>query len=265
MTRLYTRMAQPWPLPGALAQGCAEVRITSIEAGPTVLSGAMEKDLGFAVLPSLTLPCARTSTVPAPLPLLANVAAMPTGPFQVTLPVATEYEELSRAMDASIGGKLFFSKQFPKLYLEKPHVYATDDRVVIRLNLGGHVDLGGATTSLGGELYFAGHPRVIDNQLTIPDLELTPGTADGLLRLKVLLDGNSIRDQARAALRLDVSERMNQVRSKLATELVFDDDLGCVRAELLRSEITGIFPHASFLRIYVNIHAQAAMFLPCRK
>jgi hypothetical protein len=266
LTELYARIVQPIPLPlGYGENGCASMEVAAIEAGPTVLAGGIEKDFGLVVLPSVTMPCARTSTTPPPLPLLANVASIPSGPFTVVLPVAADYLELSKAMDRSINGKLYFSKEYPRLYLEKPQVFSSGESLVIKLMLGGDLEVAGIETALEGELYFAGHPRLVDNQITIPDLELTPGTVDSLLGLKILLDGGSIRDQARAALRLDVSERLNAVKEKLSTELTFKDGLGCARAELLRSEITGIHPHASFLRIYVTINAQGSIYFPCKR
>jgi uncharacterized protein DUF4403 len=271
---LYARIAAPIPLPfggGGRGDGhdhkggCAELRVAAIEAGPTVLARGVEKDLGVVVLPSVTLPCSRTTTIAPPLPLLANVASIPSGPFTVVVPIAAEYGELSRAMEQAINGRLHFSTEYPHLYLEKPQVYASDETLVIRLNLGGVAEApGGVTTNLEGELYFSGHPRLADNQITVPDLELTTGTVDALLRLKFALDGNGIRDQARAALRLDVSERLAMVKDKLSKELSFNEGLGCVRAELLRSEITGIYPHQGFLRIYVTVNAQVSIYLPCR-
>jgi hypothetical protein len=259
--QLYARIAQPIPLESG---GCAELRVASIEAGPTVLAGGMEKDISVVVLPSVTLPCARTSTTPPPLPLLANVASLPTGPFTVVVPIAAEYGELSRAMDKAMNGKLFFSKEYPRIYLEKPEVFSAEETVIIRMMLGGTVDIGDMTASLGGELYFSGHPRLADNQITVPDLELTSGSLDALTQLKFALDGGSIRDQARQALRLDVSERLALVRDKLSTQLSFNEGAGCVRAELLRAEVTGIYPHQSFLRIYVTASAQGSVYLPCK-
>ncbi|MCK6548728.1 DUF4403 family protein [Myxococcota bacterium] len=264
--QLHARLTTPIPIEaGGGTKGCAELRVAAIEAGPTVLAGGIEKDLGVVVLPSVTLPCARTSTQTPALPLLANVASIPSGPFEVVVPVAADYVELSRAMDAAIGGKLYFSKEYPKLYLHQPEVFASDETLVIKLSVGGFVEVAGATTSLEGELYFSGHPRLQDNQITVPDLELTPGTLDALLGLKVAMDGGSIRDQARQAMRLDISERLQAVKDKLSTELSFSEGLGCARAELLRAEVTGIHPHASFLRIYLAVHAQGSLYVPCKR
>src|SRR3712207_7779200 len=49
----------------------------------------------------------------------------------------------------------------------------SDDTVVIRMNLGGKAKVGDYSVGVGGELFFAGHPHVMDNQLSVPDLEIT--------------------------------------------------------------------------------------------
>ena len=201
----------------------------------------------------------------ATLPLLANVSTLPSGPFKVVVPVAARYEELSRVLESSMQGRLFFSTSHPELYLEEPEVYPSDDTVVIRMKLGGSAKVGAFSLPVGGELFFAGHPRVIDNQLTVPDLEITPGTASELVKLKFALDYESVRDQARSALRVDVSERLAAVKDKMSTELSFSEETGCVRAQVLRTEVTGIYPHPSFLRIYVQVDAQAGLYLPCKR
>jgi len=259
------RIARPIELPIPGQNACADLRVSSLEAGPTVLAGGIEKDIGISVLPSVTIPCTSTNNERPALPPLYNVANVPAGPFTAVIPVAAQYEELSKTIDAAIHGRLHFSTEHPDLYLEKPSVFPSNEQLVVRLNLGGFVKgLMGMKTPVEGELFLTGHPEVIDNQITIPDLELTPGSADSLLQLKFALDSKTIRNQAQQALRLDVSERLNLVKDKLTKELSFSDGLGCVKAELLRSEITGIYPHQSFLRIYVTVHAQAGIFIPCR-
>ena len=281
----FARLARPIEVPVGDQVACAELRLAALEAGPTVLADGVEKDFAVVVLPSVTLPCtpvaSLSSSAPADggpslpdagpvvassfkLPLLANVASLPTGPFTVTLPVAARYEELSLAFESAIQGKLFFSEDYPELYLEKPHVYPSGDAVVIRMLLGGSARVAGLTIPMDGEIFFAGHPRVIDNQLAVPDLDITPGTAAELVKLKFALDGEAIREQARAAMRVDVSERLAAVKDKLSTELSFAEGEGCVRAEALRSEVTGIFPHETFLRIYVQVDAQASLYMPCK-
>ena len=52
------------------------------------------------------------------LPPLSNVASVPSGPFTVTVPIAARYDELTRAMTmAFTDGKLFFSTEYPELFL----------------------------------------------------------------------------------------------------------------------------------------------------
>jgi hypothetical protein len=336
----FARLARPIEIPvGGDQVACAELKVTNLEAAPTVLADGMEKDLGIVVMPSVTLPCtpvdslaaapaihdggtqpsdagpqtantqfasytpgpsvapgtdggtpgtdvgtqlastgtlagtddgspgldAGTPATQVAMPLLQNVSTLPSGPFKVTIPVAARYEELSKALEASMKGRLFFSASNPELYMENPQVYPSDDTVVIKMNLGGKAKVGDYAIPVGGELYFAGHPHVLDNQLSVPDLEITPGTASELVKLKFALDYQSIRDQARQALRVDVSERLAAVKDKLSTELSFSEDLGCVRGQVLRTEVTGVYPHPTFLRIYVQVDAQVGLYLPCKK
>ncbi|MGZ3459528.1 MAG: DUF4403 family protein, partial [Archangium sp.] len=206
-----------------------------------------------------------TQVAQVTMPLLQNVSTLPSGPFKVVVPVAARYEELSKALEASMKGRLYFSATHPGLYMEKPQVYPSDDTVVVKMTLGGNAQVGDYAVPVGGELYFAGHPHVLDNQLSIPDLEITPGTASELVKLKFALDYPSIREQARQALRVDVSERLAAVKDKLSTELSFAEDLGCMRGQVLRSEVTGVYPHPSFLRIYVAVDAQLGLYMPCKK
>lgn len=261
----YERLRAPLAFAVGTSSACATLEVKAIEAGPTILATSMEKDLGVVVLPSVTLPCVRTSTRAAPPPMLANVAMLPSGPFAVVLPVAAAYEEISAAMEQAIGGRLHFSKEYPSLFLEKPEVFPANESLVIRMQLGGRVRLAGGDLPLEGELFFMGRPVVVDNQIVVPDLQLTPGSADGLLRLKLLLDRDAINRQAQAALRVDISERLAAVRHKLSTELSFSEGMGCVRGEVLRLEVTGLYPHASFLRMYATVHAQASLYIPCKR
>jgi hypothetical protein len=293
----FARIAKPIEFPVGDQVACVELKIVSLEAGPTVLADGVEKDLAAVVLPSVTLPCTPAASLIAPtaapdagapdtgmadagtappgdagmpvpdlkLPLLQNVASLPTGPFTVVVPVAARYEELSAAIDKTIQGKLFFSKSHPELYIHHPQVYASEDQVVFRVLLGGKASVGGTKLDMDGEIFFSGHPKVIDNQITVPDLDITPGTAGELLKLKLAVDHDSLVEQARSAMRVDVSERLAAVKDKLSTELSFSQDLGCVRATVFRSEVTGIFPHEHFLRIYVTVDAQAGLYMPCKR
>ncbi len=280
----YQRLSRPIDLPLGNAHGCALLQVVDVEAGPTVLADGIEKDLALVVLPSVTLPCAAPATTP-PLPPLHNVATILPGPFQVEVPIAARYEELAHAMNlAFTDGKLYFSKEFPQLYMEKPEVYASKDQLVLKLHLFGPIDKYGIHANLDGDLYLNGHPEVVDNELRVPDLQPTIETSSFLLRLKAALDGDSIRDQARAALHLDLNQRFAEVRAKLSTELSFSSGgdapppspspgavatpkstspAGCVRAAVDKMTVSGIHAHPSYLRLYLKLDARASAYMPC--
>jgi hypothetical protein len=259
----HGRIARPIDLPLGGARGCALLTVLGVEAGPTVLADGIEKDLAVVVAPSVTLPCVYPDKAPE-LPPLANVAALPTGPFTVSVPVAARYEELQKAMVlAFTDGKLYFSKEFPQLYMEKPEVYASKDQLVLKLHINGPIHKFGIDTTLDGDLYMSGHPTVVDNEIRVPDLEPTIETQSFLLRLKAALDGNSIRDQARDALHLDIGDRLAEVRKKLSSDLTFGDNQGCLRANVSKIEITGVHTHQGYLRVYVALTGQASVYLPC--
>jgi Domain of unknown function (DUF4403) len=260
----YARVAKPIEFAVGEAHACAELRVLGIEAGPTVLADGVEKDVAIVVAPSITMPCTPTAAKPQVLPPLANVALLQTGPFTVELPIAARYEELERAMTmAFTDGKLYFNKEFPALYLEKPEVYASKDQLVVKLHIAGPVSKYGIHMNLDGDLYMSGHPLVVDNELRVPDLQPTIETSQFLLKLKAALDADSIRDQARAALRLDIGERMRSVRDKMSSELSFGSGQGCLRADVNKIAVTGVHAHANYLRLYVAITGQAAVYLPC--
>lgn len=260
----YAKVAAPITFKVGDADACATLKVTSIEAGPTVIAGGFEKDLAFVVEPSVMLPCGDGQLEPQPPPL-SNVATLPSGPFTVVVPIAAKYDELARAMSAAFtDGKLHFSKDYPELYLANPEVYASQkDELVVKLHLSGPIKAAGISATLDGDLYFVGHPVVVDNELRIPDLEPSVETKSFLLGLKASLDHNGIRDQARAALKLDLGQRFAAVRQKLSNDIGFGGDLGCLRANVAKIEVTGVYPHASYLRVYVSTTAQAAVLLPC--
>ena len=263
ISETHDRIARPIDLPLGDARGCATLTVLGVEAGPTVLADGIEKDLAVVVAPSVTLPCVYPDK-PQELPPLANVATLPTGPFTVNVPVAARYEELQKAMVlAFTDGKLYFSKEFPQLYMEKPEVYAAKDQLVLKLHIVGPIDKYGIHTKLDGDLFMVGHPTVVDNEVRVPDLEPTIETQSFLLRLKAALDGDSIRDQARDALHLDIGDRLAEVRKKLSSDLSFGDTQGCLRANVSRIEITGVHAHPTYLRVYVALTGQASVYLPC--
>jgi hypothetical protein len=264
LSEAYTRVAKPIDLPIGDAHGCARLRVLEVEAGPTVLAGGIEKDLALVVAPSITLPCDATETDAQRLPPLSNVAAVPPGPFTVTVPIAARYDELTRAMTmAFTDGKLFFSKDYPKAYLSSPEIYESQGALVLKLHIGGPVHAAGIDTVLDGDLFLSGHPAVVDNELSIPDLEPTIETHTFLLSLKAMKDEAQIRDQARQALRLDIGARIREAREKLGSELTFGNDTGCFTGDVDRVEVKGVYPHAGYLRVYVAVTARARAMIPC--
>jgi hypothetical protein len=186
------------------------------------------------------------------------------GPFTVTVPIAARYDELTRAMSAAFtDGKLFFSTEYPKLFLEKPEVYESQGQLVLKVHIQGPVHKFGIDTDLDGDLFLVGRPSVVDNELRVPDLEPTIETKNFLLSLKAMADGDKIRDQARAALRLDIAERLKPIREKLADDLTFGTDAGCFKGAVDKIAIMGVHPHATYLRVYVAVTARSAISMPC--
>lgn len=260
----HMRIARPIDLPLGEANGCAFLKVLGIEAGPTILADGIEKDLAVVIAPSVTLPCSPPDLSHIELPRLSNVATLPTGPFSVTVPIAAKYEELAKAMSlAFTDGKLFFSKEHPKLYLEKPEVYASKEKLVLKLHIAGPVEKYGISTTLDGDLFLEGHPVVEDNELKIPDLEPTIETSNFLLMLKAATDSKNIRDQARSALRLDIGERLKAVKEKLSSDISFANGQGCLKAQTHKIEISGVHVHGNYLRVYVTTNASAAVYMPC--
>lgn len=273
LDRAYANLAQPVRFPVGDAQACADLGLQALEAGPTVLAGGVEKDLAIVVAPSVTLPCSPLDVPGGParppaLPPLHNVASVPSGPFSITVPIAATYAELQKAMaQAFTGGKLYFSKEYPELYMEKPEVYASGGEIVVKLHLDGHVKKG-FKIRLSGDLYLNGHPQVRDNELEVPDLQPTVETASALLKLKTSLDTESIRREARQALRLDLSARLLPLRQRLSDGLSMTQPTGagppaCLRGSVGRIEVTGIYVHDAYLRLYVTLTASASAYLPC--
>ncbi len=62
----FARLARPIEIPvGGDQVACAELKVTNLEAAPTVLADGMEKDLGIVVMPSVTLPCTPVASLAA--------------------------------------------------------------------------------------------------------------------------------------------------------------------------------------------------------
>lgn len=260
----YARVSKPIELPIGDARGCASLKVLGIEAGPTVVADGLEKDVALIVAPEVTIPCAAGE--PPPLPPFANVAQLQPGPFTVTVPIAARYDELQKAMGTLFtDGKYFFSTEYPKLYLENPEIYESQGQIVVKVHIKGPVHKFGMDLDLDGDLFLSGHLSVIDNEVTIPDLETTVETKNFFLSLKAMADGDKIRDQARAALRLDLSERLKGVREKLSSELTFGTPAACFKGALDKIEVSSAHAHGSYLRVYVTLTARASATLPCRE
>jgi hypothetical protein len=259
----YERVKSPLPFPMGTTAGCAELRVLGLEAAPLIVADGLEKDIALTVAPGITLPCSPFLDQ-TPLPPLANVATVPTGPFTVIVPVAASYSELTRALGAAFtDGKLFFSPEHPRLYLEKPEVYEADGSLVLRLHIAGPVHELGIDTDINGDLYLVGHPALADNEIQFPDLEPTIETSNFLLSLKAMTDGDRIKTRARQALRLDLAERLANVRAKLSSELTFGTAQQCFVATVDKLELTDLHAHASYLRVNVLVTGRAAASLPC--
>ncbi|MDB4943560.1 MAG: hypothetical protein JWP97_3094 [Labilithrix sp.] len=259
----YARVAKPIDLPIGDAHGCATLKVLGIEAGPTVVADGLEKDVALVVQPEVTIPCAVPET--PPLPPFANVATLQGGPFTVVIPIAARYDELTKAMGTLFtDGKYFFSAEYPKLYLENPEVYESQGQVVVKVHVKGPVHKLGTDLNLDGDLFLSGHLSVADNDLSVPDLESTIETKNFFLSLKALADGDKIRDQARGALRLDLSERLKSVKDKVSSEMTFGDAKACFKGALDKIEVTSVHAHGSYLRVYVAVTAHANATMPCR-
>jgi hypothetical protein len=258
----FARVAKPIEFPIGDAHACAELRVLGVEAGPTVIADGIEKDIAIVVAPSVTMPCASSGT--PTLPPLANVAAVQSGPFTVTVPIAARYEELTRAMSTLFtDGKYYFSAEYPKLYLENPEIYESQGQLVVKLHVKGPVHKYGIDADLDGDLFLSGHLAVVDNDVLIPDLEPTIETKNFFLSLKAMVDGDKIRDQARSAMRLDLAERLKSVREKVTSELTFGGPTGCFKGDLDKIEVTSAHAHGTYLRVYVALTARAAATMPC--
>jgi Domain of unknown function (DUF4403) len=259
----YGRVSKPIVVPIGDANACVTLKVLGVEAGPTVIADGIEKDLAIVVAPEVTLPCA--ADVPtAPLPPLSNVATLTPGPFTVTIPIAARYDELTRAMTAAFtDGKLFFSQDYPKLFLEKPEIYESQGTLVLKMHLSGPVHGLGIDADLDGDVYLSGHPRVSDNELSIPDLEPTIETKNFLLSLKAMTSGDRMRDQARAALRLDIGQRLADIKAKLSSDLTFGAKGACFKGNVDKIEVVGAYPHGTYLRVYVAVTARASATMPC--
>jgi hypothetical protein len=259
----YRRVQKPLPLPMGEATGCAQLRVLGVEAAPLILADGVEKDFALVVAPSITIPCTPQGEA-EPLPPLANVAMVPTGPFTVTVPIVASYAELTRGLSAAFtDGKLFFSKEHPKLYLEHPELYESEGSLVLRLHIKGPVHELGIDADLDGDLFLVGKPLLVDNEIALPDLEPTIETRSFLLSLKAMKDSDVIRAEARKALRLDLTERLREVREKLSSELTFGTAKECFVGRVNKLDLQDLHAHQQYMRVNIVVTAQASASLPC--
>jgi hypothetical protein len=78
-----------------------------------------------------------------------------------------------------------------------------------------------------------------------------------------MTDGDRIRAEARQALRLDIGERLRDARDKLGSGLTFEGGGGCFRGDVDTIEVTGVHPHAAYVRVYVSVTVRARLTMPC--
>jgi hypothetical protein len=134
---------------------------------------------------------------------------------------------------------------------------------VLRLHIAGPVHEFGIDADINGDLYLVGHPTLIDNEVALPDLEPTIETANFLLSLKAMTDGERIKTEARKALRLDLSERLQAVRKKLSSDLSFGSAQQCFVGQVDKLELTELHSHEAYLRVNVVVTARASASMPC--
>jgi hypothetical protein len=258
------RLTKPVAFDVGETQGCARFKLMAVEAGPTVFADGIEKDLALDVLPRVTIPCEEASAMDG-LPPLTQVPMVPSGPFSVTVPILARLDELTRALGSLFtDGRFYFSKEHPELYLEKPEVYASQDRLVLKLHLKGPVKALGFDADLDGDIFFHGEPRVSDNEVRLDNLEPTVETKDLLLSLKALADGDRLRMQAREALRLDLSPKFADAQRRWSEALQGESNGICWRGAVDHMELKGIYAHKGYLRSVVEVVGRAQVEGPCR-
>jgi hypothetical protein len=260
-------LGQPLPLDvGEDATACLTLRASSPEAEPAIVTAqGIETELAISAVPSLALPCSTAASdrtiTGAPressLPLGARSAVS-----RPAVDVPVRYQELARAMAKQ--GNLHFSQAHPGLYLGGPRVQPSGDRILVQVSIAGTAGAaGGATTEIAGDLFLAGHPQAGDGELAIPDLELTPESADELARVRPRVDAAELVGATRAALRVDIRRRIDAVRARFSRDLTFGDAAGCVRAEAPGPGVLRADVHPAVLRIAVQLESRTALTLPC--
>jgi hypothetical protein len=78
-----------------------------------------------------------------------------------------------------------------------------------------------------------------------------------------MTSGDRLRDQARAALRLDIGQRLAGIKGKLSSDLTFGAKGACFAGSVDKIEVVGVYPHGTYLRVYVAVTARASATMPC--
>ena len=66
-----------------------------------------------------------------------------------------------------------------------------------------------------------------------------------------------------AALHLDIDERLKAVKDKLSSDLTFGNGQGCMKAQANKIEVSGVYVHSAYLRVYVGITGSVSVYMPC--
>jgi hypothetical protein len=244
------------------ARGCASLRVLGVQANPTVFDGGIQKDISLLVAPSVTFPCGPAAAT-QPLPALADVQGIPPGSFTIGIPIAVDYQEMTKALGSLLqAGKYYFSKEYPKLYVSDPSVSASGDTLVVKVHVQGSVP---GASPLNETITLSGHPSVVNNVLTVPDLDLGADAKSLLAKLKVPADGELLRDQARKVLHVDIGQRLQPLKSGLSTELGFGSkqDKGCLRAGVDQLTVSTVSAQPTYLSVSVAVTAHTSLEMPC--
>ena len=185
----------------------------------------------IVVAPSVTLPCTDRDRAAA-LPPLANVATLPTGPFTVSIP---DRRALRRAAEGD-GARLH--RRQALLLQGVPAALHGEARGLRRegsarpqaAHQRARSTSTASTPTSTATSSWSATRRWSTTRSACPTSSRPSRPRASCCRLKAALDGNSIRDQARDALHLDIGERLAEVRDKLSTDLAFGDNQGCLRA-----------------------------------
>jgi hypothetical protein len=265
LTEAKARIEKPINLPVGDAHGCASLRVLGVQANPTIFEGGIQKDIAIMVAPSVAFPCGPAAAT-QPLPPLADVQGLPPGSFTLPIPIVVDYSEITKALASALkAGKYYFSKQYPKLYVSDPSVSASGDTLLVKFRVQGTAP-GVSSTPLNETITLSGRPSVTNNLLTVPDLDLGAEAKSLLAKLKLpAADANAIRDLARGAANIDISQRLQPLQGGLSTELNFGSskDKGCLRAGVDKVAVTTASVQPTYLSVAVSVTAHTSLEMPC--